>query len=156
MKHRFRNILIVSSLLALTSLAVGCGHATLNPGGAYAPLAITNADNTVTAPQADFEFYVADSAFEIAHNAIQTVTDYERDNRLTLWRISPEIKHSLDQVRPQIVKVELKYALARKAYMANPVTERLTTLQGILQEAQRLQATVSAVLPANAPNAPPK
>lgn len=149
-------MLAVGMTLAVASFSTGCGHATLEPGGSYAPLPITNVDGTVTAPRADFELFVADQSFLLAKDAVSTVMTFERDNRALLWSVSPQIKHSLDKLRPQVLEAETRYAYARRVYLAQPGPENLNTLQGILTELQRLSTTAQAVLPQNRPAPKPK
>lgn len=140
---------IVPVLLLASALAFsGCGHATLEQGGAYAP-ATTNAAGVVTATVApDYAFFIADSAFDLAVSALDATFTFERVNRAMLWQISPQIKHGLDQVRPEAVALKVDYARARAVYIANPVPANLTTLQAALAKAQQLSATAAALLPA--------
>ena len=120
----------------------------LEPGGAYAPVT-TNVDGTLTPLSiADVGLFAADSAFDLAVSAMDTVFKIERENRVFLWRQSPEIKHALDSIRPQAVEAKRRYAMARAAYLENPVPANLSTLQTILLEAQALTAAATAALPA--------
>jgi hypothetical protein len=64
-----------------------------------------------------------------------------------LWKVSPQIKHTLDGLRTQVVHAEIKYALARKAYIANPVPANLDTLREVLAKARQLNAAATAVIP---------
>lgn len=152
-KRLFQAVLLAAALIAMpATLQTGCGHATLEQGGAYAPLPVTNIDGTVTQQGSAYELFVIDQSFQLAHTAVATVFQFERDNRALLWQVSPEIKHSLDRIRPQVVDAETRFAVGRKAYIAAPVPQNLTTLQGILTELQRLSLTAQAVVPANNPS----
>lgn len=150
--------LITSAIVALTVVPIvaitGCGHATLEQGGAYAP-ATTNVDGSVVITQRpDFEFFVVDEAYQLAYDSINTTFEFERNNRAWLWQISPEIKHSLDKIRPAAQTARVKYAVARAAYLQNPVAANLSTLQTVLEEAKAVAAAAIAAVPANAPAKP--
>jgi hypothetical protein len=134
---------LLVALLVLGAMLTGCGKATLELGGAYAP----TDTNGVATVKADLAFFEIDSGFDLADSAVRAVMKFERNNRSMLWKVSPDIKHTLDGLRPQIVQVETEYALARKAYMANPVPASLDTLQEILAKAQQLNAAAQAVIP---------
>ena len=88
-----------------------------------------------------------DSAFDSAVSALDAAFTFERVNRAMLWKVSPDIKHALDRVRPQAVQVKVDYAKARAAYMANPLAANLTALQQVLGRAQQIAAIGTAVLP---------
>lgn len=157
--------LVMVAILALPILVGcdGCHKSTLEGGGAYSPgvtASVTNADNTVTSiftpsQRPDKELFLTDSAFGIAYSAIDTIFTLEKQNRGWLWNVSPEIKKTLDQVRPQAADAVRKYTQARKLYIANPTAAGLTNLQTILAEAQRLATSVQAVIPANTPTTSP-
>ena len=140
------------ALLGLTALLAGpaltgCKSARLEPGGAYAPLT-TNDDLTVTPTQApDLGLFVADQAFDLAVSTMGVAFKIERDNRMLLWRVSPEIKHGLDRVRPQAVEAKKRYALARTAYLANPIPGNLDTLNTVLAELKALSEAAQAAIP---------
>jgi len=122
-------------------LLTGCNKATLQSGGAYAP---TNSLGAATiAP--DIAFYQIDGAFDVAYSATQAVLKFELDNRIYLFTLDPNIKHTLDGIRPQIVTAIQQYGIARAAYVANPTPAGLTTLQTILGKAQQLASAASAV-----------
>lgn len=129
-------------LVSLSLLLYGC-KATLEPGGAYAPVGT----NGVAAVAADVGFFEVDSAFDLADSAVLAVMKFERDNRAMLWKASAQIKHTLDGIRPQIVAAEVDYAKARQVYMANPTPANLSGLQEILSKAQSLLAAAQAALP---------
>lgn len=110
---------------------------------------MTNSAGVVSlAVQPDYAFFIVDSAFDLAVSALDAAFTFERVNRAMLWKVSPDIKHGLDQVRPVAVQVKVDYAKARAAYMANPVPANLTILQQVLARAQQAAATAEAILPA--------
>jgi hypothetical protein len=133
------SVLVVALVLSFS----GC-KATLEQGGAYAPV-VTNSDGTISAVSApEPVFFEIDAAFDLAYAAIDGAFKFERDNRDMLWKISPNVKHALDELRPKAADVVRRYSAARKAYMANPVPAGLDTLQRILAEAQSLGAAAAA------------
>jgi hypothetical protein len=134
---------IVPMLLLVAVLGLAGCKGTLEQGGAYAPIG-TNGVVTI-AP--DYAFYVVDSGFDLAYSTVDGAFKFEADNRMLLWSISPNIKHTLDQLRPQAVTIRNEYAAARAAYMANPTPAGLTTLQAALAKAQQIAAAAMAVLP---------
>jgi hypothetical protein len=137
----------IAILFLLAGLAfgtmTGCGKATLESGGAYAPVDA----NGVAIVRPDLAFFEVDSAYDLAYSAVHAVFKFERDNRALLWKLSPDIKHTLDKARPQAVSANVRYAQARKAYLANPVPANLSTLQTILAEMQSLASAASAAVP---------
>lgn len=141
MKKKIGLILAVTTALVFLSVP-GCATR-LESGGAYAPVDV-GGNATV---QPDFAFYACDAAFDLAYSTLDGAFKFESDNRALLWKVTPSIKHGLDQVRPQATEVAIKYAIARKVYMANPVPSNLTALQALLAKAQQLSATALAVLP---------
>lgn len=145
MKARYRYWWISLGLAAL--IFVPACSTPLETGGAYAP-ATTNAAGEVTALAApDKTFYAIEASFALAYDACQTVFKFERDNRLVLWQISPEIKHTLDRIRPQALDAVRRYGLARTAYKANPIPANLSGLQTVLAQLQALSAAAAAALP---------
>jgi hypothetical protein len=139
-------LLLIFAILSLPPLS-GCKSAKLEPGGAYAPVT-TNADGTTTATQApDLALFEVDSAFDLAYTATDAVFNIERSNRQMLWSISPQIKHTLDGIRPQAVDAKKRYALARKAYLANPVPANLDALNTVLATMKNLSSAAAAALP---------
>ncbi len=139
-------------LMAVTALVVampltGCKTSRLEPGGAYSPVT-TNADGTLTfTQQPDVGLYAADAGFELAYAAIETAFKFERDNRVMLWKLSPQIKHGLDSIRPLAVQVKFKYAIARQAYLQSPIPANLDALNTVLAEVRSLSAAAAAALP---------
>lgn len=133
--------------------AAGCKTPRLEPGGAYAP---TNEVGTVI--YNDVGLAVADAAYKFTYETTLSVFRFERDHRAELWALSPKVKQELDRLRPQVVDVNKRWALARSAYKANPTPAGLSTLQTILSELQRLlpaaqsqlnQATAQLAQPVN-------
>lgn len=139
--------MLTASLLAMPLAQSGC-KSSLQSGGAYAPDPTTNAvTGVVTQIASDKPFFIVDGAFYLAYSAVDAAFTFERDNRATLWALSPEIKHALDRIRPQAVIARNEYIAARKAYIANPTPSGLDTLNTILAKIQQLQATATAVIP---------
>jgi hypothetical protein len=151
-KNRIGILTLVLVLLGplLTAPALtGCKSSKLEPGGAYSPVT-TNADGTLNFTQApDLALFEVDSAFDLAYTATDAVFNIERSNRQMLWGISPQIKHTLDQIRPQAVDAKKRYALARAAYLANPVPANLDALNTVLATMKNLSAAAAAALPAS-------
>lgn len=145
MKKAFFAGWLIISIAVTVALSGGC-KSTLQPGGAYAP-SLTNSDGTVTS-RPDMVFYTTDSAFNLAYATINTVFELERTNRELLFRLSPDIKHTLDRIRPSAVDVATRWAIARQAYIANPTQAGLTGLQDILAKLQQIAVSVQAALPA--------
>jgi len=125
-------------LLALAPLLFsGCGTTRLESGGAYAPIG--------TVP--DMQFYQVDLAYDLAYSTLDAAFKFERDNRDMLWKVSPQIKHTLDGIRPQAASANAQYLAARAVYMAHPIPDNLTWLQQALAKVQQLTTTATAVLP---------
>lgn len=140
---------------SLVPLGMGCAGK-LAPGGDYSPGTTslsTNASTGVittnfTATAApDFAFFTADASFDLTYSAIDAIFNFERDNRNLLWSISPDIKHTLDKLRPQAVQIRNDYIAARIAYEANPIPANLTTLQDVLSRIKATLAAVQAAIP---------
>lgn len=137
--------------LAAGLLFSGCGGAKLETGGAYAPVGTNGV--AVVAP--DIEFYAVDLAYKTAWLTADAAFNFERDNRAALWQLSPQIKRTLDSIRPKAKAADHDYLVGRAAYMANPTPAGLSTLQEILARMKQIVATVQAVLP-QAPTGPAK
>lgn len=120
-------------LIALLSLCVLCGCKTpkLESGGAY---------------NGDLNLALADASYKFTYETTLAIFKFEMDNRAELLKISPAIKANLDKLRPQVVAVDKRWAIARRAYKANPTPDGLTKLQSILAEIQRLLPVVQAEL----------
>lgn len=148
-----KTALLSLALIAAVGLCfaplVGC-KSTLEPGGAYAP-AVTNVvdgvTNVVATAAPDKAFYAVDSAFLLAYSATDAVFAFERNNRQFLWELSPEIKHTVDKIRPEAVAVRNQYAAARAAYIANPTPAGLSQLEEALAQANRISSALQSVLP---------
>lgn len=130
------NVVLLTAALFLWTGAT-CNNARLETGGAYAPVG----------QQADIAFYSTDAAYDLAYTAIDTIFTFERNNRDALWKISPDIKHTLDGLRPQAWEVNKQYHVAREAYKKVPVPDNLTVLQQVLAKMQKLLAAANAVVP---------
>lgn len=142
--------LLILLIFPACLLFAGCKAPQLEAGGAYAPLDA----NGVAIVAADPVFFEVDSAYDLAYSTIDGAFLFERQNRAALWQISPQIKHTLDAIRPQAWAVAVQYAKARQAYIANPVPANLSTLQSVLAHAQQLVATAQAVMPGKSPPVP--
>lgn len=130
---------ILLTIIACASLVTGftaCNKSTLAPGGAY-----------VVNNQPDMAFFVADAAYQIAYNTVDAGFTFEQKNRAYLWSISPNIKQSLDKIRPDAVKFNQDYLKARAVYMSNPTPAGLTGIQQILGKMQQLVSVVVSVMP---------
>lgn len=132
----FIHALILCAILVIGS---ACNKGTLQPGGAYNP------NPSIVEP--DKAFYVADAAYKVAYTGITAIFDFERENRLLLWEISPDIKHKLDEIRPKAVEANETYLEARAVYKANPTPAGLTKLQTALSKLQQITSTVQTIVP---------
>lgn len=134
-------LLILSLIIACLPLGLaltntGC-KSTLESGGAYAP----------TGQLPDKAFFIVDAAYQVGYQTIDAAFQFERNNRALLWKASPQIKHTLDDIRPQAAAANKEYLTARAVYMANPTPSGLTTLQTVLAKIQQLVVTATSVLP---------
>lgn len=146
MKSKFNIYLTLFLVIIGVFVTTGssCRGDRLEPGGAYAPV-LTNIDGTVTPTAApDLPFFIVDSSYDLAYSTILTLANMERDNRLFFWAISPDIKHTLDKWRPEIVRINVEYHRARIAYKANPTPAGLSGLETFLG---RLSQVTSALGP---------
>lgn len=139
-------ILIVLLALSIT----GCTNK-LQTGGAYSPITTNAAGIIIESTTPEYAFFVTDLSFSTAYSAVDAAFTFEKNNRDMLWKISPNIKHTLDKIRPQAWNVVVRYSAARKVYIANPTPPGLTVLQQILTEVQKLSASAIAALPATSP-----
>ena len=138
-------------MAVILTAGIGCKSSRLESGGAYAPTVTNAVTGEVTATQApDIAFYNVDSAYLLAYSTANAAFDFERNNRAMLWKISPQIKRTLDTIRPQAVAANMRYLAARASYLANPVPAGLTQLQTILAEIGSIAsaAQVAIALPA--------
>lgn len=133
---RFRIFLLLWLAVSLSIFSTAC-KSTLAPGGAYAP----------PDQSPDMAFYTIDASYDLAYSSLDAAFKFERDNRIMLWKVSPDIKHTLDKIRPQAVTINGQYLSARAVYMANPVPSGMNGLQAILSKIQQLAATATSALP---------
>lgn len=127
-------------LALLVCLSFGC-KATLEPGGAYSTG--TNSVNKVV----DVGFFATDAAFDIAFSTVDAAFKFEQANRDLLWKVSPNIKHELDKLRPKAKQAVIDYTTARAVYMNNPTPGNLSLLNSLLVVMQNLSSVALAVLP---------
>jgi len=121
-------------LACATFLTLGFGCKTnLEPGGAYAP---TNELGQVI--HSDTELALADASYKLAYETSLAVFKFEKDNRVAIWNISPNVKHALDKARVQVQEIDKRWATARKAYRQSPTPEGISGLREILLEINRL------------------
>ena len=151
------NLLLALSVMSASFfLLTGCQSPRLEAGGAYAPAIVTtNMDGTVTTmPTAapDMPLFVADSAYKLAYDAVDGVLLFEYNNRAELQQKFPKLKPALDKIRPEVWDVEVRWAKARKAYLASPTPAGLSQLQTMLGELQRLVPVAQAALASNQQN----
>lgn len=138
-----KKLLLIIPLLA--SL-VGCKTPDLEFGGAYNP-SITNEVGEVLAVAApESALFIADSSYKFAYETIFAVMKFERDNRAEIQKLSPQVKVELDKLRPKIVEIDRRWALARLAYKVNPTPNELSTLKRIVAEISRLVPVVQSQL----------
>lgn len=130
---------VMALLLICLSLVCfpACNKTTLEPGGAYAP----------EGQQADIPFFVLDAAFKTAHSSADAVFLWERENEKALWKLNHNIKYSIDKMRLEAMDIEIRYARARKVYLANPTPSGLSDLELVLANIQKLSASAQAVIP---------
>lgn len=149
----FKSLLLIFSLSLCLGFGLGCkGSGTLEQGGSYAPAVqqidpTTGATNWLATAAPDKGLFIVDSAFDLAFTTVNSIFELERANRQLLWGISPDIKHTLDSIRPQAVEAVQKYGLARRAYLASPTPAGLTSLQTILFQIQNLASSAQSVMP---------
>lgn len=136
----FRVFVSLLSTLAVLAIPVGiagcsggCKTSTLEPGGVYAP---TNAAGEVIFD--DRGLALADATYKLTYESALSVLAYERNNRVAIWALSPEVKRAFDKVRPVVVDINLRWAKARQAYKKNPTPEGLSLMQEIMGEIDRL------------------
>ena len=159
MKYHTRFEAFLAALLLFVTAAIpfssGCKSPTLQEGGSYYPgsFVVTtdpsgvSTTNFVASAAPDKAFFIADSSYLLAHAMVDSVFQFERDNRLALWRMSPDIKHNIDALRPRAVGLQLQWARARQAYMASPRPASLDRLGSILAQMQALAAAAVAAMP---------
>lgn len=143
-------LLVIAALWGIAGaglIGAGCSGS-LAPGGAYAPL-LTNSVTGATTPAAapDYQFFLYDSAYQTAWNGINAAFDFEANNRAWLWKLDPNIKKTLDGIRPQAVSANADYLTARGGYLANPTPAGLGTVGTLLGRLQQFSTAAGAVLP---------
>ncbi len=116
-------------------------------GGAYAPAITNEAGVVANAVAPDIAFFRTDSAFKATHVLLTAAFTFEKENRDYLWKLSPEIKHGLDRIRPTAQECVIDYALARKIYKANPVPANLPRLESVLHRLSTLNSIATELLP---------
>lgn len=127
-------------LVAILSLGAMTGCVTgerLESGGAYAQTQTSRA-----IPQ----LFTLDASFDMAYSALDVTFKYERNNRLTLWNLSPNIKHNLDKLRVEASRVKKDYAIARKSYLSNPTPAGLDAISASLNEFLKVNAAALEVI----------
>ena len=126
-------LILLTGILALVLSLMACKTPRLEPGGAYAP---TNSVGQVV--YSDTGLMLTDASYKLAYETVSAVFKFERDNRITIWNLSPVVKGELDKLRPQVVDIDRRWAMARKTYKSNPTPAGLTAVQSILAEIQRI------------------
>lgn len=142
-----KSLILALLLVGVPSLFIGC-KGSLAPGGAYAPMttnAVTGAVQPTQAP--DLAFFQVDFGFSVAYDTAELAFSAERNNRALLWKVSPDIKRTLDKLRPDFVMYVKDYGLARAAYQANPIPPNLDEMSTILAKFKALTAAAAAVIP---------
>lgn len=129
-------LFVICCALALFGGGATCRQSRLEPGGAYA--------TTNTVP--DLQFYQVEATFALAYATIDTAFKFEKDNRQTLWALSPDIKHGIDKIRPDATAYRNLYIAARKAYLANPVPTGLSNLQSTLLKIQQIAVAAQTAI----------
>lgn len=128
-----KRLLLIPVLLCALLLG-GCK--TLEPGGAYAPVGQT----------ADMPLYTADAAYKLAYATLDAVFLFEHNNRDMLWQVNPQIKKSIDGMRTVAIQYQKDWAVARKAYLDNPVAQNLKSYEGVVAKIQQLAQVASVVI----------
>jgi outer membrane PBP1 activator LpoA protein len=136
---------ILSFLFAAVLLS-GCALFSpdkFEPGGAYA-----KSETLAAMP----ELYATDAAFDIAWRACDIAFLYEKNNRAALWQLSPKIKKRTDEIRVEASQVWLDYAVARQAYLSNPIQANLAALQSSLARLQQLNIVALTIIQSKGEN----
>lgn len=129
------------TLVSMAPLLSGC-KATLDSGGAYAPT------NSVGQPSQapDMAFYQVDATFNAAYALVDAAFTIEQNNRAFLWSISPQIKLTLDGIRPQAAQAVQAYAASRSAYLGQPTPAGLSALQNLIARMQAFGTAAQAAI----------
>jgi hypothetical protein len=128
--------LLITIAAAIVGFGFGCSTDRLEVGGSYA--------QPGQAP--DLILFQTDSSFDLAFTATQALFKFERDNREMFWKISPDIKHSLDKARPVAFECGKEYQRARAAYLLNPSPEGLDTMKTVLSKMSQIYAAAATVI----------
>lgn len=131
---KYLSLIIIAA--ALVGFGFGCSTERLEIGGSYAQPGQTP----------DLILFQTDSAFDLAFTATQATFKFERDNREMLWKVSPDIKHSLDAARPTAFQCGQEYQRARAAYLLSPTPEGMDTLKTVLSKMSSIYSSVVVVL----------
>jgi hypothetical protein len=139
--------LSVLLLLGTFGILSGCKSPSLEAGGPYTYTQTNHVGtNVVITAVSDLQLYQADVSFQTAYKAAIAVCNFELQNRDYLWKISPNIKHTIDKIRPQIWRAQVDYTTARTAYIANPTPAGLSGVDAVVAKIQQLLvATTSAI-----------
>jgi hypothetical protein len=138
-------ITLAAMLCLLASLFAGCKTQKLEPGGVYAP---TNTLGQLVLN--DRALALADASYKFAYETVLGVFKFEKENRAQIAAMSPTlgatIKEALDNGRTKVWEIDQRWALARKAYRANPTAAGMTTIQTVLAEIERIVPVIQAEL----------
>jgi hypothetical protein len=152
-RHFMKNKLTAFAAVFIVALlaCTACNKATLQSGGPYTTsTTVLVGTNLITTTTQDLGLYNADSAFVLAYKTVDMIFTVEFNNRAYFWSISPSIKHAVDAVRVQAVKVRDDYISARAAYLANPTPLGLVGVQTAVAKIQQLVFAAQAALAQNA------
>jgi hypothetical protein len=137
-------VVLAAGVLIIGSLTA-CKTPSLEIGGVYAP---TNQVGAVI--YNDLGLALADASYQFAYTSILAPLKFERDNRAVIFAANPQVglsvKRAMDKLREQVWAVDVRWAMARKAYRASPTPAGLTALQSILTEIQRIIPAVQSQL----------
>lgn len=146
MKKLAQFILPLFLFVVLIAGVGGCHTNKLAGGGAYTSL-VTNTVSGVVTTNTDLAFFVTDSAFTGLQGTIDGVFKYEQDNRAALWSISPNIKLSLDAIRPTASEIVVRYLALREIYKVSKTPGNLTPLQTALGDIKPVAAKIVLIIP---------
>jgi hypothetical protein len=140
---KFATLTLCLSLVGVAIALSACKTPQLEPGGVYT----TVTTNGVTvAVSGDVALFTVDTAFGFAYDALDAAFLFEKQNRDVLFKLSPKIKATLDNIRPDAVKARNDFFTIRAAYIAHPTPAGLTGLEAALGKMQQLLATANAAL----------
>lgn len=94
-------------LLSLTA----CG--TLESGGKY---------------EGSRALYTTDTINKTSHDILDAFLRWERDNRMSLWQLAPDIKHATDAIRDKAPHAFVAYDSARSLYLLFPTKDNQAAL----------------------------